>query len=133
MIADIKSEFTKYLYSTFKEIYIILNRESLENQFAGRNSNNLILNGFNEKRSGDLFIELLPGYQFNNGGDASTHGAIYNYDTHIPLIFYGSDIPHKENNEPVYIEDIAPTIANYLHIQEPSGCIGIPILKHDKE
>jgi predicted AlkP superfamily pyrophosphatase or phosphodiesterase len=127
-ISEVESELTKYLYLTFREIYLIQSRESLEKIIAGRNTDNLILNGFYARRCGNLFIQLLPGFQFNNGGDATTHAAIYNYDTHIPLIFYGWNIPHTEINTPVYIEDIAPTIANLLHIQEPNGCIGKPLI-----
>ena len=54
---------------------------------------------------------------------------MYNYDTHVPLIFYGWHIPHKKINAPVYVIDIAPTIANLTGINEPNACIGIPIIK----
>jgi hypothetical protein len=128
-LSEVIKILTEYLYKTFNEIFIIHNREELKKLTPSRNSNNLILNGFNIKRSGDLFIELRANYQFNDGDDKTTHGTLYTYDTHIPLIFYGWEIQHQEINEPVYIVDIAPTIANLLHIQEPDVCIGKPILK----
>ncbi len=107
----------------------IYTRNDLEKLTAYRTSPNLILNGFNPVRSGDIAFELQPGYQYGSGSDATTHGAIYNYDTHVPLIFYGWHIPRQTVNAPVYIVDIAATIANLLSIQEPSACMGIPIIK----
>ena len=80
-------------------------------------------------RSGDLFIELKPDYIFGGEGDKTTHGSMYAYDTHVPLIFYGWKIPKQEINDPVFIVDIAPTVASLLHINEPNACIGKPILK----
>ena len=57
----------------------------------------------------------------------TTHGTIFNYDTHIPLIFFGWNIKAKEDFGDIKMTDIAATIAALLHIQEPNGCIGKPI------
>ena len=130
--SEILSDFSGYLYTTFDEISLVQTREQLINLSPERNTTNLILNGFNIKRSGDLYIELIPNYISGGVNDRTTHGSIYSYDTHIPLIFYGWKIPQREINRPVYIVDIASTIANLLHITEPDGCIGIPILEINK-
>jgi len=57
----------------------------------------------------------------------TTHGAPYSYDTHVPLIFYGWKIPKGSSSDPVTITDIAPTIAELLNIEFPSGNTGKPI------
>ena len=125
---DVENNLKEYLINKFSEIAIVLTRNELTDKMAKRNSNNLILNGFNFKRSGDIAFEfepnIIPGHK-----KGSTHGSMYNYDTHVPLIFYGWHIPHKKINAPVYVTDIAPTIANLTGINEPNACIGIPIIK----
>jgi arylsulfatase A-like enzyme len=88
------------------------------------------LNGFNPARSGDILFELNSLSSFELSGlDRTTHGTSYSYDTHVPLLFYGWEIPRQEINSPVYTIDIAPTIANLLKIMEPSGCFGKSIIK----
>jgi len=100
------------------------------NGTANRTSTNLILNGFNPARSGDVAFEYQPGFSPGSGDyEAATHGSIYSYDTHVPLLFYGWNIPEETINKPVYIVDIAPTLADLLNITEPSGNIGIPLIK----
>ncbi len=62
----------------------------------------------------------------------TTHGSAYSYDTHVPLMFYGWNIPAKEVSKTVFIVDIAPTIANLLKMNEPNSCIGIPLFGDEK-
>jgi hypothetical protein len=44
------------------------------------------------------------------------------------LIFFGWSIKPGESSKLVFVEDIAPTITNLIHIQEPNGTIGVPII-----
>ncbi|MFN3694848.1 MAG: alkaline phosphatase PafA [Ignavibacterium sp.] len=129
--SDTQRKIRNYLRETFYEIQLINIREELENQVASRTTTNSILNGWNPSRSGDIAYNLLPGYLNNFLEKGTTHGSAYSYDTHIPLIFYGWNIPSKEISRPAYIVDIAPTIANLLKINEPNACIGIPLFGED--
>ncbi|MCR5887790.1 alkaline phosphatase family protein [Hymenobacter sp. J193] len=87
-------------------------------------------NGFFPKRSGDVLVVLAPGwlesytYPVNRG---TTHGSSGNYDTHVPLLFWGWHVKHGESSRAAQITDIAPTLARWLHIQEPNGCTGQPL------
>ena len=87
-------------------------------------------NGFYAPRSGDVLTVLAPGwleaYAFPVV-KGTTHGSAGAYDTHVPLLFWGWGVKHGESSAPVKIVDIAPTIAQFLHIQEPSGCSGVPL------
>jgi predicted AlkP superfamily pyrophosphatase or phosphodiesterase len=87
---------------------------------------NMIVNGYYPKRSGDFQILYNPAWieEYTKGAQ---HGTLYPYDTHIPLIWMGWKIKHGQNHESIHMTDIAPTIAAFLNIQEPSGCIGKPI------
>lgn len=87
----------------------------------------MIINGYNRERSGDIKIILQSGWLPSQYKTGTTHGLWNPYDTHIPLIFMGWKIPHGETNKTLYMTDIAPTLAALLHIQMPSGCIGKPI------
>jgi hypothetical protein len=84
-------------------------------------------NGYYYKRSGNVFIELNSGWIEAGSRKGTTHGSPYEYDTHVPLIWYGWNIPSGSSAEAVDITDIAPTLADQLHIMAPSGCIGRPL------
>ena len=87
-----------------------------------------IVNGFNPQRSGDLMFITKSGV-VGGGSTGTGHGVFYNYDAHIPLLFYGKGIKKGQVNNVNYMTDIAPTITTLLGIQMPSGSIGKPILE----
>ena len=129
-IVDVRREYAEYLIKTFPFIAQTITRDDLILNVADRNSSNFILNGFNPLRSGDVVLELQPGYIPGSSSNRHvTHGSSYSYDTHVPLLFYGWNIPGQTINKPVYTVDIAPTIADLLNITEPSGNMGIPLIK----
>ena len=82
--------------------------------------------GFYKGRCGDLYIVLKPGWihQQNKG---TTHGSGYSYDTHVPLLFMGTNIKHGSSNQKVSIEDIAPTISTLINVSFPNGTTGKPL------
>jgi predicted AlkP superfamily pyrophosphatase or phosphodiesterase len=86
----------------------------------------LFKNGFYETRCGEVFVNYKP-YWIEDRIRGAEHGSPYEYDTHVPLIFYGWKIPKGESNEPVKMTDVTPTLAVLLGIQPPEGCIGKPI------
>lgn len=80
-------------------------------------------NGFHPSRSGDVSFIPKPGY-FIGGSTGTTHGSPFQYDTHIPLLWYGWGIKKGNSNKMVYMTDIAPTVAALLRIQAPNGNVG---------
>lgn len=87
-----------------------------------------IANSYNPQRTGDLFIVTKSGYM-DGYPTGTTHGSLYNYDAHIPLLWYGNGIKKGQVNTVNYMTDIAPTITTLLGIQMPSGTIGNPIIE----
>ncbi len=86
----------------------------------------LLQNGFNQKRSGDVIFVYDPAFiSYNKTG--STHGSGLNYDTHVPLLFFGKGIKHGETFKKTNITDIAPTISAFLGISFPNGTTGEPL------
>ncbi|MFZ7143846.1 MAG: alkaline phosphatase family protein [Bacteroidota bacterium] len=87
----------------------------------------LIQNGFNQKRSSDVIIQLQSGWISWSTKTGTSHGSAYRYDTHVPLLFYGKNIPQGKTHEQVSVMDIAPTICTLLNIEFPSGFTGKPL------
>jgi len=86
-----------------------------------------IRRGINNKRSGDMLYNLEPGWHsddqlFGTGGAA--HGSPYSYDTHVPLLWFGTQVPRGTTHAPVSVTDIAPTLAAMLRIMEPNASTG---------
>ncbi len=86
-----------------------------------------VVRGFNQKRSGDIVFVLEPGWLSWSGVTGSTHGSAYNYDTHVPALFYGAGIKKGSSSQFHSITDIAPTLSVLLKIKFPSGASGQPI------
>ena len=83
----------------------------------------MMVNGYNPKRSGDIQFTFKPGY-FDGGAKGTTHGLWNPYDAHIPLLWFGWKVKPGKTNREVYMTDISPTIAAMLQIQMPNGCVG---------
>jgi Type I phosphodiesterase / nucleotide pyrophosphatase len=83
----------------------------------------MMINGYNPKRSGDIQFTFKPGY-FDGGIKGTTHGLWNPYDAHIPLLWFGWKVKHGKSNREVYMTDIAPTLAAMLQIQMPNGSVG---------
>ncbi len=113
-------------------IQYVKKNESIVNAFAtsdimttpiNKTLREMLANGFNPRRSGDVQLILKPGY-IEGSATGTTHGLWYPYDAHIPLLFYGWGIKKGKASRETYMTDIAPTLASLLHIQMPSGSVG---------
>jgi len=127
--AEVEATIKDYLLNNIPSITEVFTRNELEEMTASRNTNNYILNGFNNKRSGDILFSLKTNYLNYEKKYGTQHGSRHSYDNHIPLIFYGKSIPKSVRNEEVFIEDIAATVCDLISVTQPSDCIGIPLLK----
>jgi predicted AlkP superfamily pyrophosphatase or phosphodiesterase len=87
----------------------------------------MIIRGYYTKRSGDIVFIPEPGWMDRGLVQGTTHGSPYNYDTHVPIIFYGHGIKHGSTVKYYAITDIAPTLSMLLKIQLPNGSTGHPI------
>ncbi|AFK03907.1 type I phosphodiesterase/nucleotide pyrophosphatase [Emticicia oligotrophica DSM 17448] len=86
----------------------------------------LIENVYNPKRSGDIMILFEPAW-YSGYKKGTTHGTMWQYDRHVPLLWYGWGVQQGETVEQTYIADISATLAAMLNILEPNGCVGQPI------
>lgn len=86
----------------------------------------LLQKGYNQKRSGDVILVNDPAY-ISYGKTGSTHGSGLNYDTHVPLLFFGKGIKQGQTFKKTEITDIAPTMSALLGISFPNFAIGQPL------
>jgi predicted AlkP superfamily pyrophosphatase or phosphodiesterase len=82
--------------------------------------------GFNQKRSGDVLYVFDPAV-LSYSKTGSQHGSGFNYDTHVPLLFYGYGIKKGSTTVRTEITDLAPTISALLNISFPNAATGKPI------
>jgi predicted AlkP superfamily pyrophosphatase or phosphodiesterase len=78
--------------------------------------------GFFGPRSGDVFVLQEPYYLFEASG--TSHGTPYDYDNHVPVIFLGPGIQRGRYSTRIAVNDIAPTLAEILRVEQPSGSVG---------
>lgn len=81
-------------------------------------------NSFYPRRSGDVVVNLMPGWIEERERCVSASGSMYGYDTHVPLLFYGSGIPQQTVRRPVDMTQVAPTLARLLEIEAPAASEG---------
>jgi predicted AlkP superfamily pyrophosphatase or phosphodiesterase len=86
-----------------------------------------IKRGYMAARSGDIIYVLHPAWG-DWGSKGTSHGTGYTYDTHVPLIFFGKNIPKGTTNEETHTTDIATTLALLLNLQPPNASTGQPII-----
>ena len=85
-----------------------------------------VTNGMNPQVGGDLVIVDAPN-RIETGSTGTTHGSVWAYDTHVPILTrWGGQKPQKVGRR-VYTHDIASTLSILLGIEYPSGNVGKPL------
>ncbi len=123
------ADFQQKVANFMLEFSGVANSTTAHNLQNGSFTNGIMVkfqNSFNQRRSGDVIINLEPGWIERNGNITSANSP-YDYDTHVPLIFYGWKAKRKSVLSPVLMNDIAPTLSVLLGITWPNGAIGTPI------
>lgn len=84
-----------------------------------------IQRGYHPQRSGDLAVILHPGWiEMSWQATGTTHASPYNYDSRVPLLWYGKGIPAGHTSQKVAVADIAPTLAMLLKVNLPNAAFG---------
>ena len=84
----------------------------------------LMQNSFYPRRSGDILYCLQPNYYELIDDNISISGSPYNYDRHIPLIFYGAGLRGRVIDRKIDSSSIAVTTAYLLGITRPDCADG---------
>jgi hypothetical protein len=99
----------------------------LEGQVSADHISTLVTRGYHRDRSGDLHVVLEP--HWTTAATGTSHGTVYGYDAHVPLIIMGPGIEPGVYPGRVALNDLAPTLATILGIEPPSGSQGRPLVE----
>ena len=127
-------EFVKSKVKNWENVKAVYTGIELEQAGADFEWRDMVRRGYRYQESGDVIYTLEPGFisQWGEAPDAykgTTHGSSYNYDTHVPLIWYGANIPSQEILRRINITDITATLVPILQLAKPSSTTGEPILE----
>lgn len=117
----------------WSETKLVLTKDELQ-QAPVNNWAEMMQAGYDPERSGDLIFILQPGFlpkstDTPGAHKGTSHGSAFNYDTHVPVLFYGKDIPQQDVFTPYSIIDIAATLVHILDVQRPNAMVGKPMLE----
>lgn len=88
-----------------------------------------IINNFNPQRSGDVIVTLNPGWVEKEGDHVTNHNSPYEYDSHVPLVWYGWTVNRMTVNRKVNMTDIAATLSSLCRVPYPNACTGEPLFE----
>ncbi len=86
-----------------------------------------IVNNFSPQRSGDVIVILNPGWVEKEGEQVTNHNSPYEYDCHVPLIWYGWTVNRSTVMRKVNMTDIAATLSSLCRVPYPNACTGEPM------
>ena len=87
----------------------------------------LLQRGFMPQRSGDVLFTYRPEHfepYLTPPTRGTTHGSGWNYDTHVPVLFFGQGIRPGNILRRASITDIAPTVCAIVGMALPDACSG---------
>ncbi|MCC8035542.1 MAG: alkaline phosphatase family protein [Rikenellaceae bacterium] len=111
----------------FRGVSHVLTSTAMQSSFFSGSYAEKMQNSFYPRRSGDLTVNLMPGWIEEKEGHRTASGSMYEYDTHVPLMllgprFYGQRVPRTVN-----MRDVAPTLARIMGISRPIASEGEPL------
>jgi hypothetical protein len=98
--------------------------ELLATDTTGDSTRTLMRRSYRGASDRDVVFALKP-YFMSKTGSGTSHGLPYEYDMHVPQLYFGAGVPkgvaRKEN---VGVDDIAPTLAGLLGVPAPAQSVG---------
>lgn len=86
-----------------------------------------IRNTYNPNCSGDIYVEVMPGWSVVNEYSKKVEVMRAAYAT-APLVLMGFDVKPEKLYSPVKITSIVPTLAHFMRIRAPNACSEAPML-----
>ncbi|OEK02285.1 alkaline phosphatase [Roseivirga sp. 4D4] len=112
----------------FEGVHLALTATDMARNSYSEQLRSLMQNSYHAKESGDIKMILNPAWQAGRA-KGTGHGNAWNYDTHVPIIFYGWGVQSGTSVRKMHITDIAPTVSMLLQIRLPNGATGQPIFE----
>lgn len=125
-LADVQNEVATFAMQ-FRGVSHALSATAMRTSYFGSGYARKMQNGFYPRRSGDVMLNLMPGWIEQRDRCRSHSGSMYGYDTRVPLLIHGGGIAHLRSEEPVEMTSVAPTLARLTGIPEPAASEGTPL------
>lgn len=122
-VAQIQNEAATFALQ-FRGVANAATATALQGGAMSSSTSRLMQNTFHPRRSGDIIYCLQPNFYELTDGKVASSGSPYNYDRHIPLIFYGSGIDADIIDRTINSSAIAVTTAYLLGISRPDCADG---------
>jgi predicted AlkP superfamily pyrophosphatase or phosphodiesterase len=95
-------------------VFLVSRRESWP---ANDPATEFVKNDFDAERSGDAVLVPRRGVMMHwDPGRGAMHGTHHDYDTHVPLLFWGGAFRKQLSETPATPYDLAPTLAQLLRV-----------------
>lgn len=98
--------------------------EAMRSSYFGSGYGRKIQNGYYPRRSGDIIINLMPGWIEEQDKVRSLSGSMYRYDTHVPLVIFGGGVKAARRDEKIDMTSLATTQAILIGVNEPTAAEG---------
>jgi predicted AlkP superfamily pyrophosphatase or phosphodiesterase len=128
------ASFFSEIIKTWPHVKAVFTSQELLNPAKDNEWKDMVRLGYDSKRSGEIIFIMEPGFlvkevDSEKAHRGTSHGSSFNYDTHVPLLWYGAQIQAKDVYETYEIIDIAPTLTHILNLQRSGAMTGKPILE----
>lgn len=135
--SELKPQFLTFIQEQIRSwngVKAVYTQTQLQSGTTGDNWIEMVRKGYDAERSGEVIYLLQPGYldksvDSERARKGTSHGSAFNYDTHVPVLFYGADIPAQEVFTSYEIVDIAATLVHLLQVQRPNAMTGKPMVE----
>lgn len=87
---------------------------------------NVSYSPYSAEVSGDLLIEVAPGWQLVNEDNHENYTSRAAF-VPFPIIFYGAATKAERVTTPATVDRIAPTVAKAIRIRAPNACSAAPL------
>lgn len=105
-------------YEDFRTVLLASQRERWD---ASDRDVRFALNDYDALRSGEALLIPRRGVIVYPDARGSTHGSQYDYDTHVPLIFWGGGVKPGVSDAERTPYDFAPTVGKLLGVSLPDA------------
>lgn len=122
-IADLQDEVATFVMQ-LRGVSHATSADAMRSTYFGSGYGRKIQNGFYPRRSGDVLINLMPGWIEQREGVRSASGSMYRYDTHVPLIIFGGGVAADKYSDKIDMTSLATTLAHIMGINPPSAAEG---------
>ena len=122
-LAEVQNEVAIFAMQ-FRGVSHALSATAMRSSYFGSGYARRMQNSFSPRRSGDVVLNLMPGWIEEQERCRSLSGSMYGYDTEVPLVFYGTGAGQQHVGRSVDMTAVAPTLARLAGATQPAASEG---------